>query len=68
MVEAVTDPVVLRAGSVSGKSEQRGQALEWQRQIELRNESGLAGVRVTVTDPVTGQQLALRETLVRVAP
>jgi len=68
LVEAVMDPAVVRAGSMSGKSEQRGQALEWLRQVELRNENGLAGIRVTVTDPITGQQLALRETLVQVVP
>ncbi|MAB12123.1 type II secretion system minor pseudopilin GspI [Hyphomonas sp.] len=68
LVEAVADPAVLRAGSMSGQSEQRGQSFEWVRQIEVREPEGLAGVRVTVSDASTGQQLATRDTLVRVAP
>lgn len=68
LVEAVTDPAVLRAGAMTGQSEQRGQVLEWVRQIEVRDADGLAGVRVTVTDPSTGQQLAQRDTLVQVTP
>ena len=68
LVEAVADPTVIQAGTMTGKSEQRGQKFAWVRQIELRQAEGLAGVRVTVTDPATGQQLAQRETLVQVAP
>jgi general secretion pathway protein I len=68
MVEAVSDLSVLRAGSMSGQSDQRGQTFNWVRQIEVRDAEGLAGVRVTVADASTGQQLALRETLVQVAP
>ena len=68
LVEAVADPAVLRAGSMSGQSEQRGQSFEWVRQIEVREPEGLAGVRVKVSDVSTGQQLATRDTLVRLAP
>nr|WP_321361817.1 type II secretion system minor pseudopilin GspI [uncultured Hyphomonas sp.] len=69
LVEAVTDTATLRAGSTSGESVQRGQSFDWVREIEIRgDESGLAGIRVTVSDAATGQQLALRETLVQVAP
>ena len=68
VVEAVADPAILRAGSMSGQSEQRGQSFEWVRQIEVRDAEGLAGIRVTVTDSATGQQLAMRDTLVRVSP
>ncbi len=68
LVEAIADTAALRAGSTSGESLQRGQAFDWVREIEIRDESGLAGVRVTVTDAETGQQLALRETLVQVKP
>mgnify|MGYP003650302324 FL=1 len=68
LVEAVADTAQLRAGSTSGESVQRGQAFDWVREIEIRDESGLAGIRVTVSDAATGQQLALRETLVQVKP
>ncbi len=68
LVEAVADLNVIQAGTMTGKSEQRGQKFAWVRQIELRQAEGLAGVRVTVTDPATGQQLAQRETLVQVVP
>jgi len=68
LVEAIADTATLRAGSMSGESVQRGQAFDWVREIDIRDEEGLAGIRVTVSDTVTGQQLALRETLVQVKP
>ena len=68
LVEAISDPAVLRAGSASGESVQRGQSFEWAREIEIRDENGLAGIRVTVSDAATGQQLAMRETLLQVRP
>ena len=67
LVEAVSDPAILQAGTMTGTAAQRGQNLNWVRQIELRDADGLAGIRVTVADATTGQQLALRETLVQVA-
>ena len=66
LVEAVTDPAVLQAGTMTGKSEQRGQAFDWTRRIDLRDADGVAGIQVTVADAQTGQQLAMRETLVPV--
>lgn len=68
IVEAVTDPKLIKAGTMTGKSVQRGQQLGWVREIDIRGEDGVAGIRVTVSDQSTGQQLALRETLVRVSP
>lgn len=68
LVEAVADPSVLGAGTMKGTGEQRGQRFNWTRQIDLRDTNGLAGIQVTVSDPATGQQLALRETLVQVTP
>ena len=68
LVEAVSDPAALQAGSMSGTGEQRGQHFTWARRIDLRDEDGIAGIQITVSDAATGQQLALRETLVRVAP
>lgn len=68
LVEAVSDPAVIQAGSMTGTAVQRGQQLAWVRQIDVRDEDGIAGIRVTVTDPATGQQLALRETLLTVTP
>ena len=68
LVEAVSDPAVLQAGTMTGTSVQRGQSLDWTRQIDVRDEEGIAGVRVTVTNAATGQQLAMRETLVAVTP
>ncbi|HPF23854.1 MAG: type II secretion system minor pseudopilin GspI [Hyphomonas sp.] len=68
LVEAVTDPAVLQAGAMTGTSEQRGLKLAWVRRIDIRDADGLAGVQVIVTNAATGQQLALRETLVKVSP
>lgn len=68
VVEAVTDPSVLEAGTQTGTATQRGQRLNWTRTIELRDEEGIAGIQVIVADAATGQQLALRETLVQVSP
>lgn len=68
IVEAVTDPAVLQAGAMTGTSEQRGLGLAWTRRIDIRDADRLAGVQVIVMDAATGQQLALRETLVQVAP
>ena len=67
IVEAVSEPGILQAGTMTGRSTQRGELLEWTRRIDLRGEDGLAGVQVTVTDAVTGQQLVQRETLVWVS-
>ncbi len=67
LVEAVADPAVLQAGTMTGTSVQRGQKFDWVRLIELRDADGLAGVQVTVSDAATGQKLAQRETLVRVS-
>ena len=66
MAEALVRPGAIPPGLDQGASTQRGRSLAWQRIITPTGNEGLYAVSVTVSDPETGQQLAARQSLMRV--
>ncbi len=66
MAETLVRPADATAGVQSGMSTQRGRRLAWQRTISATDRAGLFVVSVSVSDAEYGQQLALRQTLMRV--
>lgn len=66
MAETLVRPAAATAGFQSGMSTQRGRRLAWQRTVSATDRAGLFVVSVSVSDAESGQQLALRQTLMRV--
>lgn len=66
MAEALVRPGAIPPGLEQGTSTQRGRSLEWRRTIIATGNEGLFAVNVTVSDADSGQQLADRQSLMRV--
>ena len=65
LIEAMTDPALLRPGAATGVEIQRGRSFNWTRLVAPTDRSDLMSVRVTVSDPETEQVLAEIEALKR---
>ncbi|MEZ5998418.1 MAG: type II secretion system minor pseudopilin GspI [Hyphomonas sp.] len=55
-------------GTQKGVSDQLGRALVWQEQVTASPIAGLMIAEVTVSDPATEEQLAVRQSLVKGQP
>lgn len=67
MAEALVRPEAMPTGIESGTSMQRGRTFSWQRTVTAAGRETLYAVTVTVTDDQSGQELASRQTLMRVS-